>query len=71
MKSSPFITEILYRKSKRCYKNSQLALDDIHEIEKNIDLVIIPSDGDYQIDEDDMQGFTLPLDVPQTTEIFS
>lgn len=54
----------------------QLDLDDINENEKDIDIVIISTDGDYQtdeddIDEDDIQGVTLPLNILRPKEMFS
>lgn len=48
-----------------------MALNDIHDEETYIDIVIISPESDYQTDEDedDIQG--VALDVPGTFQMFS
>lgn len=62
--------------SGRSYRILQLAIEDIRETDRNVDVVIIPPDANYETDEDDIiddniQSGDLPFDVPGEVEIFS
>lgn len=60
---------------KRVYKKWTSAIENIEDSDRDVDLVIIPPSPDYHtdpedIDEDDLQGESLPADLPVQIDFF-